>query len=199
MYDFTIAIPTLHKRVDRLTKLLTELYRQIAVGDFGERVELLTFLDDRQRNIGYKRNWLLQRAQGKFTAFVDDDDRLDGTYISRILKAIETYPDIDVIGFSGVMAAVAANVRAVERSKRRFIHSIKYDHYFEKNNVLYRCPNHLNPIRTEISRRFAFPEIPYGEDTEWAMQLANAEVLKKEHFLDGTAMYYYDYVANKRY
>ena len=103
MYAFTVAIPTLKRRINKLQALLTDLYQQIAEHDLGEKVEILTFMDDRQRSIGTKRNWLLDHARGRFTAFVDDDDRLDPKYLFRVVSALEAHPDVDVLGLTGTM------------------------------------------------------------------------------------------------
>lgn len=199
MYAFTIAIPTLQKRIGKLQTLLGDLYQQMAANDYGSRVEILTFIDNRQRTIGEKRNWLLDHARGEFMAFVDDDDRLDTAYLSRIIKAIDAHPTVDVFGITGSMGTLSRHGVPTSKVRKRFVHSLKFTRYYEEGNVLYRCPNHLNPMRTEIAKTFRFPEKSFGEDTDWAMTICKAQALKSEHFLQGSPLYYYDFVPDKKY
>lgn len=190
---FTIAIPTLPTRLDKLANVTSELYRQIAAGDYGREVEINTYIDDRRHSIGAKRTFLLQNARGEFIAFVDDDDRVSADYIERIVSAIKTKGPFDVIGMSGIWHDVK------NRRRKRFVHSLEHKEYFERNGVFYRCPNHLNPIRTELIRDIPFPDSSYGEDTSWALTVCRSGVLKKEHKLSSRPLYHYDFVSDKKY
>ena len=75
------------------------------------------------------------------------------------------------------------------KNPRTFIHSIKYDSWFEKDNVYYRCPNHLNPIRRDIAIRCKFPEKNFQEDLDWSLQIAQSGLLKYEEEI--TKPYYF--------
>jgi hypothetical protein len=119
-------------------------------------------------SIGAKRNLLLSKATAEYTMFLDDDDDLDRDAFKWILKALEDKPDCAEL--KGILTIDG-------RHPKTFIHSIDYSTYFEKNGVYYRPPNHLNPIKREIAQSYLFPENNFGEDTNWAMQIAKAKVL----------------------
>jgi len=61
-----------------------------------------------------------------------------------------------------------------------FNHSIKHSTYFDSGGIYYRPPNHLNPIRRELITPFKFPDLSLGEDTDWALRVAKAGVIKTE-------------------
>lgn len=187
----TIAIPSLRPRINTLKALLGSVYLQIGEGNFGTVVEVLVYPDNRQLSIGAKRNWLLDNARGEFIAYVDDDDRIADKYIASILHVITSTPDLDCVGVSGIFHDIN------RKQKKKFIHSIEYDRYFEKNNVLYRCPNHINPIRTALARQCRFPEISMGEDTAWSLALRDAKLLRKEFFIADRDLYFYDFINKK--
>ena len=79
-----------------------------------------------------------------------------------------------------------------------FEHSIKYNEYNTTQNFITyeRYPNHLNVIKREIAVQFKFPEINFGEDTDWATQINKSGLLKKETYID-QVLYYYNYISNK--
>ena len=81
-------------------------------------------------------------------------------------------------------------------NKKPFVHSIEYDEWFEKDNVYFRPPNHLNIIKTDIAKQFKFPDISHGEDKDWSMQIKNSGLLKNEENIDGI-YYFYDFITNK--
>jgi glycosyltransferase involved in cell wall biosynthesis len=150
--------------------------------------DVRVFIDDsRYKSIGKKRNDLMNRADGKYMAFIDDDDRICDNYIKLLMRGIKQNVDccslIGEITFDGV-------------NPKKFIHSIKYADYFEKENVYFRPPNHLNCIKKEIAEQFRFPEMNHGEDTDWAMQICKAGAIKSEHEINET-IYYYDYRSKK--
>jgi glycosyltransferase involved in cell wall biosynthesis len=152
-----------------------------------EHVEVLTHEDNGELDIGAKRNILLNRASGDYLCFIDDDDRISVDYVDQILNGIKENPDccslVGEITFNG-------------KDPKMFVHSIDYNEYFEKNGVYYRPPNHLNAIRSDIAKKFVFPSLNHGEDTDWALQIRDANVLKKESKIQKT-IYYYDYITEK--
>lgn len=133
---------------------------------------------------GFKRNLLLDDAEdSRALCFVDDDDALHPAYLSSILKAMDSRPD--VVGFK--------TRRFVEGKQiGEAIHSIRYK---RSQTVSFgdwiryeRVPNHLNPVRTELAREVRFKDITYGEDHDYADRLR--PLLKTEKFID---QYLYDY------
>jgi len=139
-------------------------------------------IDDTESiSIGEKRNNLLQKANAKYVVFIDDDDLISSDYFIQLSNAIEK--DVDCCGLIG---------KYFENGifKSNFVHSIKYKSYYEEEGVLVRPPNHLNMIRSEIAKKFSFSDKNYGEDTEWAMKIAEADVLKTEYEVKEPIYYY---------
>jgi glycosyltransferase involved in cell wall biosynthesis len=150
-------------------------------------VEILFQIDNGEITIGQKRNDLLSRARGEYLCFIDDDDRISSNYISLVLESIETKPDC--CSLIGLITTDGGNAK-------NFIHSIKYNNWYEENNIYYRPPNHLNCIKSQIAKQFKFPCISNGEDKDWSMQIAQSGLLKKEYEIKET-IYFYDYLSNK--
>jgi glycosyltransferase involved in cell wall biosynthesis len=150
--------------------------------------DVLVIIDDNPiANIGAKRNNLLSLANSKYIAFIDDDDRVSDNYIKLLMEGIEK--DVDCCSLVGEITFDGINPKP-------FIHSIKYDRYWEDDKAYYRYPNHLNCVKSEIANKFKFPELNHGEDTAFATKMHRAGVLKTEHEISET-IYYYDYRSNK--
>ncbi|KKN67204.1 hypothetical protein LCGC14_0463770 [marine sediment metagenome] len=183
MIQFSVLICTIEKRETRFKVLMAELNSQTE----GVDVQVLSKCDAGEMSIGEKRNWLLDHAKGEWLCYVDDDDWIDKEYISIILKALETNPD--VVQMIGIMNTDGFN-------KKRFEHSLRHWGYFEQCNIFYRPPNHLNPIRSSIAKQFRFPETNHGEDTDWALQIRNSGLLVTEEMID-RPIYHYRYSSVK--
>lgn len=181
---FSILIPTLDNRRELFDLLYEKIAKQIAQNSLQNEVEIIHSRDGGERSVGAKRNELLNRAGGKFVAFVDDDDNLSDRYVPLICNAINENPDIDCVGIKGEITFRGTNPRI-------FIHSVRYKEYFSKNGIYYRPPYHLNPIRRDIAMRYKFEEIDYSEDIDWAIRICRDGTLKKEYFIDKTIYYYH--------
>jgi len=179
----SLLIPTLPKRKELFDRLLEDLKKQVGNKD---NIEIASSPDE-NLTIGEKRNILLQRASGKYCAFVDDDDCVCHNYIDLILDALKHSPDC--CSLKGLITTDGFNAKT-------FIHSIRYNNYFEKDGIYYRPPNHLNCIKTEIAKQFKFPEKSFGEDTDWAMQICHSGLLKHEIWIE-PVLYYYKYISKK--
>jgi cellulose synthase/poly-beta-1,6-N-acetylglucosamine synthase-like glycosyltransferase len=177
----SILIPTLTDRKKKFDFICNKIQDQIQAKGLGQEIEILFFEDNRKHSIGHKRNWLIEQAVGKYIMFVDDDDDVSYDFIEKIYEGLLTDPDcislVGIITFSG-------------NNPKQFIHSIKYNKYFEKDNVYFRPPNHLNPIRRDIAVKFPFKEINFAEDTDYAMRICNAGLLKKEYEISKPYYYY---------
>lgn len=177
----SILIPTIKQRSGLLHILLQELYRQIGA------MPIEVLVHQGEGTTGEKRNELLTQAKGEYVCFIDDDDAVSSKYIDTILTALATKPDcLSLIG----------EMTTNGKDAKRFIHSLKYDRYFEQDGVYYRPPNHLNVIRTDIAKQFTFPNRTYGEDTAWAMAISKAKALTTEVEVT-EILYYYQYKSNK--
>lgn len=173
----SILTCTLRKRLHIFENLCKKLEQQIK---FLPQVELLANLDSGEKSIGQKRNELLCAAKGEYVAFVDDDDLVSNDYISRILKAIKIN-NPDCCGIEGLLYN--------EKQKpQKFIHSIKYPHWYTKNNIHYRCPNHLNPIKKNLALSVGFKNISSGEDYDFSLRIQ--PLLKTEVYISGNLYFY---------
>jgi glycosyltransferase involved in cell wall biosynthesis len=172
----SILICSLEERRDQLQSLLQDLGRQKT-----DEVEILTSIDNRQRSIGAKRNELLYRASGDYIAFVDDDDKVANDYVEKILKAIQTNPDC--VGMEGSIAFGSSGI------VRKFIHSIQYSCWYQKDEVYYRCPNHLSPVKRILALKVMFPNISTGEDRTYSEKLL--PFLKTEVYVSKPIYFYY--------
>ena len=185
--DWSILICTLSEREKQFSQLYSNLLKQIQDNNLIDKIEVLFFKDNRELSIGDKRNALLKKSKGMFINFIDDDDDIRDNYIEMIYEKLKTNPDC--ISLSGIITFNGSYPTL-------FIHSIKYNSYFASNGIFYRPPNHLNTIKRSIASQFLFPNISFGEDTDWALQIARSNLLKKEEEIT-IPYYYYNYIPNK--
>jgi hypothetical protein len=181
---WSILICTLPERKESFDCLCKKLNKQIRDHKLQNKVEILSFLDNRgEHTVGQKRNALLRKSAGKYTCFVDDDDDVNDDYIIMIYEKL--LKDPDCVSLTGIITANG-------RNPQLFIHSIRYTTWFEENKIYYRPPNHLNPIRRSIAIQFSFPEINRSEDFGWSMQIQRSNLIKTEEFID-EPYYFYNY------
>ena len=181
----SILICSLRKRKESRNDLLSVLNVQPQTD-----IEILVEIDEGQMSIGAKRNLLLQRAQGDYVAFVDDDDIVSLNYVNAILSAVSTSPDCcSLMGeISHRMSIRVGRKKQRQKFKHIFIHSIAYNYWFEKDGIYYRCPNHLNAIKREIALKVGFPEKNTGEDLAFSTKIYS--LLKTEVQISGILYYY---------
>ena len=171
----SILTSTLESRSSIFQGLVRTLEAQCS-----REVELLANIDNGQKSIGTKRNELLSAAKGNYVVFLDDDDQVSPYYISSILQAIED--KTDCVGMEGIITLRG-------QKPRKFIHSIKYQDWFEKDEIYYRCPNHLNPLKRSIALEVGFLDISYQEDKDFSFRLKNK--LQTETYIDFPIYFYY--------
>lgn len=181
---WSILICTIEGREEKFEKLCEKLKEQTKKLGLTHEIEILSFKDKRgEHTVGFKRNQLLAASQGEYVSYIDDDDDVSEDFIGIIYEKLCRNPDC--VSLVGIITVDGANAK-------KFIHSIKFNRYFEENNTYFRPPNHLNPIKRSIAVQFTFPEKSVGEDTDWAMAIARSELLKKEAIID-TPYYFYLY------
>lgn len=178
----SLLIPHLISRNDKLNRLMDILTKQES-----EDIEILLNVDNGIKSIGQKRNELLSQAKGKYCTFIDDDDRVSPKYIRLLLHAINT-TEVDVCSLTGSLTING-------KQPKKFIHSIHCDGWYEKGGILYRYPNHLNCIKTDIARQIGFPEINHGEDADYSKRLQESKLIKSEYYI-ADVLYYYDKVTD---
>jgi len=105
MVILSVLIPTIPGRALMFTQLYQELMRQVTymqtVHPTLGQIEVL--VDDSARfidgglSIGKKREALVQRANGKYLNFCDDDDRIAPNYLETLVRLCQH--DRDVVTF----------------------------------------------------------------------------------------------------
>lgn len=179
----SILMVTLSSRKEMFDKIHQHILKQINDNHLENEVEIVVFEDEKQYPVGMKRNALIKEAKGDFTCFVDDDDWVSDDYVGSIYDAIVSDKSIDCIGMKGLLVSG-------DLGDKEFIHSVKFDSYWEDSNYYYRPPNHLNPIKRTITSKFDFPIINRGEDTDWSLKICKTGLLKKEIFIDKVLYFY---------
>lgn len=152
-------------------------------------VEILFEEDAGQITIGEKRQKLLERAQGEYVCFIDDDDTVAANYVSLILRGLE---DIEVTHCS-----LRGKLRQAGKVERQFEHSTRYTAWETTPEGLYvRPPNHLNTIRRDLALEAGFVSKSFGEDREFSEKLVALGRLTKEAWIE-PVLYIYNYTAKK--
>ena len=175
----SILICTIPQRQDLFNNIYAKIKNQIDLYGKG----LVEILYDSQIDIttGNKRNLLIEKSKGEFVVFVDDDDDVFDCYVSEILQTIEKNPDIDCIGTNGIISFNGQN-------HRKWFISKEYQHWHEKEEVYYRTPNHISPIRRSIAISIPFPNVYVGEDSAFSTQIY--PLLKKEAIIQKPLYHY---------
>lgn len=169
--------------LDRLVNYLRAEIRGIMMPRW---VEILVDIDAGAVSIGEKRQRLLERARGKYVAFIDDDDWVACDYVRRVLSALATEPDC--ASLVGVMTTNGEN-------PERFEHALKYETWTKVGDVHVRCPNHLNAVRRELALKVGFVAKSFGEDADYSMRLR--PLLKTEGSTGDAPLYFYWYRSKK--
>ena len=182
----SILICSLEKRKEQLAELLAEINLQITSCDASTIVEVITEVDSKQITTGAKRNNLLNKAQGKYICFIDDDDHIYPNYIKLILEAIES--DADCIATTGIYS-INGGHPVKWRLSKDFIDEDRMDSNIGEI-VFFRRANHLTPVKRELALQAMFPDQSNAEDKEYSFRLnpfLKTEVQIKE------LIYHYDY------
>jgi len=161
---------------ERSLDILLQTLRKQKTND----VEILVEVDNKRITTGEKRNILLKKAKGDYIAFIDDDDMVSEDYISKILKAIESKPDC---------CSIEGTVRFKRKgTQKRFLHSMQFKSWFTANDIYYRCPNHISPVKRELALKTGFPNISVEEDKAFSLKLL--PLLKTEEVIKGPIYFY---------
>lgn len=182
--DLSILVCSVHTRYKTFLPLIQDqLYDQLAALSEADqdRVEILILTDNKRMMLGHKRNTMVSIAQGKYIAFVDDDDRLAPDYLTQLLTATAT--DADSIVFKAEVSLNGEPAKICDYSKD---HRRDYNH----KDGYYRIPNHICCIKRSVSLKSSFPNVLYGEDAGYGKVLL--PFLKTEHKIN-KILYYYDY------
>jgi len=184
----TVGVLTVTGREHFLNRLMTQF--KATIGENVSRVEVVISHDNKEKTVGEKRNEVIQKAEGKYICFVDDDDMVSDNYFSLLLQALDEHPDTDGVGFKGIYYQSGNPLM-------EFSHSSGHEGHFRTQDpdgkiTQQRPLNHLNPVRADIMKKIGFTEKNFGEDSEYSDKLYSSKLLKKEVYLD-KILYHYLY------
>ena len=75
-----------NERQESLNKLVHELNHQVCSNYAENIVEILVEKDNGTMSVGKKRNVLIDKANGEYICFIDDDDYVAENYLNLILQ-----------------------------------------------------------------------------------------------------------------
>lgn len=190
----SILIPTVAGREDMLARLCGCLKWQLdAAGPANVECIILPDPPDADPKalppIGDKRNQLVNRAAGRFVVFIDDDDLVSPHYVRKLLAAIDADPHCQAIGFL-MDRFVDGNYDGQSRNAHDSQRAVNLPRSPDGTRRYLRFITHTQPVLTDIARAVRFPEISYGEDTDYAGRLHKA--IRRASFID-EVLYYYLY------
>lgn len=192
----SILICTIQERKVQYDALVEKIKNQIAKYQLSHyslyrEVEVVSICDNKKITIGEKRNKLLDMASGEYICFIDDDDDVSDDYVELIVSTIKrgslNEHNVDCIGTQGIITFDGTN-------ERQWYISKDYGKWYEENNVYYRTPNHLSPVKRELALQVKFPEVNFSEDNDYSQRLF--PLLKTEAKIEKN-IYFYKYISNK--
>lgn len=186
MIVLSILIPTLPERAHLLQRVIS------LIGNYPE-VEILTDSRGREVTTGEKRNALIDRAQGIYTMFQDDDDWPQKDMVNHILTQIQLNPGVDCVTYEGWMETDGKN-----RVDWIIKHGERYEARMGADGITryYRWPNHLVPMKKTIAQAVKFEHIWQGEDFRWSKQINDLKLIKTSVHIP-IKLYFYDFRSRK--
>jgi hypothetical protein len=173
MIVLSILIPSIPSRQEKLSKLLDELIIQRnfihanwLLGEIEFVVDDSPSFIDGGLSIGQKRDSLVQRAQGRYLCFLDDDESIAGNYLQTLVRLTET--KADVLTFRSL--ANLENYWCI-------VDMSLFNPGNEQTSPDYIClrkPWHICPVKSHIAKVHKFNDSNYGEDFEWMGRVLKA-------------------------
>lgn len=109
-------------------------------------------------SIGKKREGLVKRAEGRYLAFLDDDDSVSPNYIETLVRLCHHGRDV----------CTFRNISKLETFWMIVDMGLNYPN--DQATPMYtvrRRPWHINPVKSEFAKEFQFDNSNYGEDWSW--------------------------------
>jgi len=186
--DVSVLICTIPKRAHMFVPLyrrLMELKNRVSI-----QVEIL-YDNTLDISIGEKRNRLLERASGTYCCFIDDDDNVSDVYFTTYETALKSGEDYDCVSLVGHYYLNGKFVKP-------FFHTLECKSWYEDDEGYYRCPNHLNLIKTAICRQIGYADLNSGEDKDFSERLWNSGLLTTEYVHTNLLYLYYKVTTPSR-
>jgi cellulose synthase/poly-beta-1,6-N-acetylglucosamine synthase-like glycosyltransferase len=186
----SILIATVHERAEMLTKLLGKFE-----GQRSDDIEIVVMSDNKEISIGAKRQKLLERSQGDWVVFFDDDDDPYPKYIKNILQAIYEAEKVgaDCIGINGVMTTNGINPQTWCHRLGEIWEGPHTKRCRQKGFTYLRPIIHFNPVKREKALQAGFKDMRFGEDQDYSNRLN--KLLKKEVYIK-EPLFHYRYVQS---
>ncbi len=171
---WSILIPTMPERADKLARMRAQLDEQIASAGVADQVEYLTLSSERslgnRNTTGEKRSILIDWSKSEFVSFVDDDDVLRDDYVSSIYEALVGAP-LDLVTFD-----VEVKGRTIQSAiyDLRFKQDGNFPTQVKRPGFYARLPNHLMVWRRALT--IPYKAVTFGEDADWAQRMAQRHV-----------------------
>ena len=150
------------ERQAKLKKLISELNRQISKNFAEEVIEIIIDTDNMDKSVGKKRNDLIEKAQGEFICFIDDDDFISENYLSTILYHLNPSIDILLIAIEHIENGV---------NKPKIIPSLYIDNLNTGEAVFKTNHFHLCPHKKSIARNVLFEWVNFAEDMLYSQKM----------------------------
>ena len=180
VYDWSVLIPTIPGRELKLQTLVASIRDKVLRIAPEIRLEICLDFDNKESSIGTKRQRLLDRAQGKYLCFIDDDDEISDAYVEDVLEMIRG--NFHTMRLRGRMGQYT------------FVHStsVKLTDPMATAELFQRPPNHLNPMLADIAKLIRFKNVTYGEDLDWTISLCRTGFLQTEYRSEDRIHYIYN-------
>jgi len=181
----SILICTIESRKEQFNNLLNKIMLQCDYNKYGVETSVDYDCDNKEKSIGKKRQQLLEKSEGDYIVFIDDDDNISKYYIDNILQSI-ILSSPDSIGFK-----IECDMQG---KKEMAIASNKYPDWCDNQDGFRYCrtPYHKTPIKREIALQIGYKDMRFGEDYDYSKRLKESGLIKSEAFID-EVMYYYNY------
>ena len=166
--DITLSIlicsVDVEERQIKLKKLISELNNQISKNYAEEIVEIIVDTDNMQKSVGQKRNDLIEKSQGEFICFIDDDDFVSENYLSKILYQLNSTIDILLICINHIEDGVATT----NIMPSLYIDNLKTNEVVFKTNHFHLCPH-----KKSIAKKVLFECVNFAEDMLYSKKMVN--------------------------
>lgn len=179
---FSILILGVPDRMESLSKLIQKLEDQVDKNNLKGEVEILALIDNKTRTVGNKRQSLLDTCEGRFVAYLDDDDTISDDYIPEIVSAIKLDRYVDVVSFN-------QETRINNDPPNIVYFGLQYENTEYYPGVpVYRKPFHMCAWNRNIAKQVRFKNISLTEDWAWIEELC--KLAKTEFHIDKILHYY---------